>query len=127
MNTTPDKREGEDSKVKNKSRRKQYDNSVTMPECAALYLVEYLIEMGMVYGEQSLPLTEIKSWEHHSGIELQPWEVRFVKYLSEAYLNELHAARDPDAEAPWVDAPYVTAKRGMAAVKQQLNYFKSMK
>ena len=98
-----------------------------MPECGALYLVEYLIELGVTQGEQSLEWCSIESWQHQCGIELQPWEVRFVKRLSEAYLGESHAARDPDAEAPWADAPYLVATtRGMDAVKRQINYFKSM-
>jgi hypothetical protein len=114
--------------VKGKARRAQYGDSVTMPECGALYLVEYLIELGITQGEQSLEHVEIESWQHLCGIELQPWEVRFVKRLSEAYLGESHAARDPDADAPWAGAPYVVAaRRGMDAGKRQLNYFKSMK
>lgn len=80
-----------------------------MPQCAAVYLVNYLIEMGVTKGDIALPLCEIESWQRQSGIELQPWEVRFVKRLSEAYLSESHTARDPDAEAPWADAPYVVA------------------
>lgn len=73
-----------------------------MPECSALYLVEYLFELGVIYGEQAVPYIEIESWQRQSGIELQPWEVRFVKRLSEVYLGELHVARDPDAKAPWM-------------------------
>lgn len=73
-----------------------------MPECSALYLVEYLIELGVTYGEQAVPYSEIESWQRQSGVELQPWESRVVKQLSEAYLSESHAARDPDAKSPWV-------------------------
>jgi len=73
-----------------------------MPECGALYLVEYMIELGVTYGEQAVPYSEIESWQRQSGIELQPWEARIVKQLSEAYLSESHAARDPDAKAPWI-------------------------
>lgn len=107
MNATPDKREGDESKVKSKPRRAQYGDSVTMPECDALHIIGYLIEMGVSLGENPLTFSEIESWQNQCGIELQPWEVRFVKRLSEAYLSESHAARDPDAEAPWADAPYV--------------------
>lgn len=91
-----------------------------MPECNATYLVGYLIEMGVTQGEKSLPFCEIESWQQQCGIELQPWEVRFVKRLSEAYLSESHAARDPDTEAPWADAPYV-----VATVRQTANRLKA--
>lgn len=109
LNATPDKREGDKSKKKSKSRREQYGNDAAMPECAALYLVAYLIEMGVTQSEQALQHCEIESWQRQCGVELEPWEVRFVKRLSEAYLSESHAARDPDADAPWADAPYIIA------------------
>lgn len=92
-----------------------------MPECGALYLVEYLIEMGVTHGELAIPHAEIESWQRQCGIELQPWEVRFVKRLSEAYLSESHAARDPDAETPWADAPYV-----VPTARQTANRMKAM-
>lgn len=92
-----------------------------MPECDVLYIVGYLIEMGVTQGEQALHHGEIESWQRQCGIELQPWEVRFVKRLSEAYFSESHAARDPDAEAPWADAPYV-----VATARQTANRMKAM-
>jgi hypothetical protein len=96
-----------------------------MPECAALYLVEYLIELGVTYGEQSLLYSEIESWQRQSGVELQPWEARVVKHLSEAYLSESHAARDPDAKAPWSVVwrvvPVPTGSGGL------MDYFKDMR
>lgn len=94
-----------------------------MPECGAMYLLSYLTELGVTQGEHSLTHLEIESWQRQSGIELQPWEVRVVKRLSDIYLGESHVARDPDAEAPWADAPYVvaiarqTANRMKAAIR----------
>lgn len=90
-----------------------------MPECDGLHIVDYLIEMGVMQGDHSLPYVEIESWQHQCGIELQPWEVRFVKRLSEAYLSESHAARDPDADAPWADAPYVVLTTRMVASRMK--------
>ena len=101
----------------------QYGDDVVMPECDALHIVGYLLEMGVSLGELPLTYSEIESWQRQCGVELQPWEVRFVKRLSEAYLSESHAARDPDADAPWIDAPYVvptarqTANRMKAAIR----------
>lgn len=98
-----------------------------MPECVAIHLVEYLIEMGVTQGEQSLTHCEIESWQRQCGIELQPWEVRFVKRLSEAYLGESHAARDPDAPAPWADAPYLRVVPAPASSGGLMAYIKGMK
>lgn len=86
-----------------------------MPECEALHVLGYLIEMGVTQGEYSLTYAEIESWQRQCGVELQPWEVRFVKRLSEAYLGETHTARDPDADAPWIDAPYVVPTARMVS------------
>jgi len=90
-----------------------------MPECDALYIVAYLIEMGVSQGENALTWQEIESWQRQCGVELQPWEARFVKRLSEAYLSESHTARDPDAEAPWSDAPYVVPTPNMVAMRMK--------
>lgn len=111
----PDKREGDESKAKSKSRREMYGVDVTMPECDAPHILAYLIEIGVVQGEQPVSYCEIESWQRQSGIELQPWEIRFVKRLSEAYLAESHAARDPDAEAPWAEAPYIVQTENQVA------------
>jgi len=90
-----------------------------MPDCDALHIVAHLIELGVVEGENALTWQEIESWQRQTGAELQPWEIRFVKRLSEAYLSESHAARDPDAEAPWVDAPYVVPTAKMVAMRMK--------
>lgn len=87
-----------------------------------MYIVEYLVEMGVVQGEHALPYSEIESWQRQCGIELQPWEVRFVKRLSSAYLNESHIARDPDAKAPYF-VPQVLPPQSGAL----MSYFGSMK
>ena len=123
----PDKREGDKSKVKGKSRRAKYGDNATMPECGAPHLVEYLIDMGVTQGEQAINHGEIESWQRQCGIELEPWEVRFVKRLSEAYLSESHAARDPDAKAPWVDAPYLRVVPAPASSGGLMTYFAGMK
>lgn len=123
----PDKREGDNSKGKGKPRRAQYGDNVTMPECAGLYLVEYLVELGVTEGDKSLPNREIESWQRQSGIELQPWEVRLVKRLSDVYLSESHAARDPDAPAPWADAPYLRVTPAPASSGGLMSYLAEMK
>lgn len=90
-----------------------------MPDCEALYLLSYLIELGVAEGENAITWQEIESWQRQTGLELQPWEIRFVKRLSEAYLSESHASRDPDAEAPWIDAPYVVSTPNVVAMRMK--------
>lgn len=84
-----------------------------MPKCDGAYLLGYLFDLGIRTGEYSVTWAEIESWQRQTGIELEPWETQFVKRLSELYVNESHAARDPDARAPFaVSQPVLPAQSG---------------
>lgn len=86
--------------------RKQYgdDYEPEMPEVRAEYLLGYLTELGMVatLGEHQTQLScvEISKWQDLIGIELQPWEVRFIRRLSVEYIVEGIRARKPTHPEP---------------------------
>ena len=69
------------------------------------YLVAYLFEAGpmLVCGMGASPLTfsEIEAWCGRVGIELRPWESRYMRRLSREYLNESQRAEKRDCQAPW--------------------------
>ena len=92
-------------------------------EAVAQYLIGYLFEIGptLAAGMGNGPLThvEIMAWQSNTGIELQPWEVRFVKHLSIEYLNESQRATAHDCAAPWADAPYVKPAPNRVALSMQ--------
>lgn len=96
-------------------RRDKYGGDPEMPECEALHIVGYLIDVGVTMGEQPVTFGELESWQRQTGVDLEPWEIRFVKRLSEAYMSESHHARSPDAESPWSDAPYTEQFRSAVA------------
>lgn len=81
-----------------------------MPSCDALYLVDYLFEVGPVAssGMGPVPLShaEISAWQHNTGIALDAWEARTLRALSLIYLGESQRATALDHPAPWADAPY---------------------
>jgi hypothetical protein len=54
-----------------------------------------------------------------SGVDLQPFEAKFIKKLSEAYLSAAREATDKDAEPPWVDAPAYMSKSYLMARRMQ--------
>lgn len=97
--------------------RKQYaddDFAPDMPPLSgAAHVVGYLYELGPIVaaGMGAAPVShlEIAAWVRLTGIELHPWEVRFLRRLSGEYLAELHAAEKADRPAPWgaVRAQYV--------------------
>jgi hypothetical protein len=62
-----------------------------------------------------------------SGVDLQPFEAKFLKKLSEAYLSAAHEARDKDAESPWEDAPSYMSKAYLMARRMQQSFREAVK
>lgn len=90
-----------------------------MPECDALYLIEYLFELGPTQGDAPLSHAELAAWQSNIGITLQPWEVRFLKKLSLEYLGEYRKAAEPDYPAPWIEAPYARSAANLVAMRMK--------
>lgn len=111
----PEKPESDKPKTPGKPRRQSLKaeghEELALPECEALHLAGYLFEIGptLAAGMGQGPVThgEIAAWQQNTGIELQPWEARFVKQLSIEYLNESGRATDPACPPPWEEAPYL--------------------
>ncbi len=70
------------------------------------YLVSYLLEIGPTQagGMGSAPIghESIRAWQDNIGIELEPWECRFLRRLSREYLAESHRAEKLGAQAPFL-------------------------
>ena len=92
-----------------------------MPPCPAPYLIGYLFEMGppVAAGMGQGPLThaEMVAWQQNVGVELHPWEARFIRQLSVEYLNESALATDPERPAPWEEAEYVQPTHALRLAK----------
>lgn len=73
------------------------------------YLMGHLFDAGPVVstgqGAAALNWRDLAAWQSGTGIELQPWEARIVRALSQAYLNSAIAANNPDCPAPYAEAP----------------------
>lgn len=92
--------------------RKDEDYRPDMPPIdVGGHVIGYLFEVGpsMVVGMGPGPVTheELRAWQGNTGIELQPWEVRFLRRLSFDYLAELRKAEKPDCPPPWRADDYV--------------------
>jgi len=102
LNATPERAKSDTSDGPRLSRleamRKAYGENYApdMPPLDTDYLIGYLFEIGptMAAGMGSGPITheEILAWQELTGIELQPWEARFLRRLSLEYVSELHHA-----------------------------------
>jgi hypothetical protein len=125
LNAVPDtKKEGEPS------RRAFFEGQnlpIEMPPVSAGYVLDYLYELGVSLGDQPLTHGEIESWQKNTGIELDSFEARTLKKLSEAYMRESISARDADAETAWTDAPrymslkYIKSVRAKEAIRKAAN------
>jgi hypothetical protein len=80
------------------------DYQPDMPHVRAAYLLGYLWEVGptMAAGGYPGPVTheEILAWQELSGIELHPWEMRFLRNLSREYMAEAQRAEKIDCPEP---------------------------
>ncbi len=74
------------------------------------YLVQYLLEIGPVMsgtmGSGPLTFGEVDAWCNRTGVNLTPWESRFLCRLSREYLYEQHCAEKHNAQAPWQPIDY---------------------
>lgn len=93
---------------------------VEYPDCEAQYILDYLFEVGLTLGENPLTHLEISSWQSNIGLELQPFEVRFIKRLSEIYLSASHKMKLPDSETPWEDAPKYMSLNSISSQKSRI-------
>lgn len=89
-----------------------------MPDVSAgAYLIDYLYECGPSYaagmGAGALPHSEIAAWQWNTGVRLQPWEARFIRSLSRAYVAESNRALASDCPPPW-DSPDPIEKKRVA-------------
>lgn len=94
-----------------------------MPECAAPHIVSYLFELGPVVstgmGQGPISHTEIEAWQRNTGIELDSWESRTLRTLSNDYAAEASKATERDCPAPWQAAPYAVAPENLVAERMK--------
>lgn len=78
---------------------------VPMPDIeAGMYLIDLLFKVGPVRGEMPLVESDLEPWERRRGVELAPWQADTVLDMSQAYLRQMHVAREPSALSPWPKA-----------------------
>lgn len=75
---------------------------------AGEHVVGYLWEIGptAAAGMGVGPVTHeaIRAWQDNIGIDLHPWEARFMRLLSLEYVNQYYLSAAPECEAPWLSS-----------------------
>lgn len=112
LNATPERAKGDKSEAPLKSRLEQLkqgdpDFEPEMPPLEVEYLVYHLFDVGptVLSGGYSSPLSyqELEAWKRLRGIELQPWESKFLVNLSRQYVAESYRAQKRDAKEPMLE------------------------
>lgn len=57
--------------------------------------------MATAMGVVPLTWSELVAWQSANSIQLQPWELSFIRRLSADYAAESSRATDPDRPPPW--------------------------
>jgi hypothetical protein len=77
----------------------------------AAHLIDYLFDAGPVgyagMGPTPLPHSEIAAWQHNTGIELDAWEARAIRRLSQDYLSASRDAEEADCPPFWTNEPEI--------------------
>jgi len=106
---------------KKKTRRELFDDEEIdvgrMPQCDAFFIIEYLFDVGITLGENSLTHSEIRAWVENTGINLLPWQAKFMKRLSVAYLNACHESKETELPAPFNTEYFDSANRYIKSMK----------
>lgn len=98
-----------------------YKIEIEFPPCDALHILVYLFELGITEGDKPLSHAELKAWMDNTGVELQAYEARFLKRLSETYLAESQKATEQNAQTAWEDAPPQMSAAYLAAQRTREN------
>jgi len=90
------------------------------PECDAIYLANYLWEVGPFdqggMGPSAVTHSEIRAWQDNVGVELTSWEARTLRALSEAYLGETIRAKSPSCQPPWSVVPIEEKRKDLPKI-----------
>jgi hypothetical protein len=79
-----------------------------MPDVGdAHYLIAYWQDLGMVemgaMGPVPLSAREINSWQDCTGVDLEAWEFRAIKQMSQSYLMQAKESEKPECDPPFGD------------------------
>lgn len=79
--------------------------AIIWPPNPAPHITEWLIEIGPSVagsmGEAPISWGDITAWQQNTGIELDPWEARTIRRLSQVFVSQRYDAEKPDCPAPY--------------------------
>lgn len=80
--------------------------AIFWPPNPAPHITDWLLEIGPSFGtgmgERAIGWQDMAAWSQHTGIDLDPWEAKTIRRLSQVYLSQRYDAKKPDCPAPHV-------------------------
>lgn len=95
---------------------------VLLPDNPAPHITDWLLEIGPTVsgamGESAISWQEIEAWQRSTGIELDAWESRTIRKLSQAFIGQRHDAKARDCPAPFTGkAEQIADRRADVAMR----------
>lgn len=107
LTTAPQNKDEKDKRepVSRLEQMKAKGETPLWPPNPAPYLTDWLMEIGPAVpgmaGLVGLGWRDLAAWQEITGIELEPWEARLLKGLSEIWASEQYHARSHDRPPPF--------------------------
>lgn len=84
---------------------RERDEPILYPDNPAPHITDWLFEIGPTVptgmGEAAISWEAMDAWCNRTGVDLDPWECRTLRKLSQAFINQRHDAKKPDCPAPY--------------------------
>lgn len=119
MNTAPETEHTGKGKppepVTRLDRMKAERRDIVLPDNPAPHLTDWFLEIGPASGDGPLGWQDIAAWSAQIGVELDPWETRTLRRLSEAFVNQRAVARKPNCPEPRLQADEIATRNKVDA------------
>lgn len=79
--------------------------AIFWPPNPAPHITDWLLEIGPAFGtgmgERAIDWQDMRAWQELTGIELEPFEARTIRRLSQVFISARHEAKKPDCPIPY--------------------------
>lgn len=70
-----------------------------------MHVINWWLEIGPTtatgMGEGPIGWQEIAAWQQLTGTQIEPWEARCIRRMSQAFISERHEAKKPNCPEPY--------------------------
>lgn len=112
LHASPETKSGSTTTRSEKSRYEMLGDAAKLPDNPAPHLTDWLLEIGPTVADgAAIGWRDLGAWMQITGIELEPWEARLIRRLSQEYASMRYRAEKPDCAAPYTTEMVVKDSR----------------